>query len=35
VVLAAYREAKAQLGEAATTDLDAGAEAGAQFRSAN
>jgi len=33
LVLAAYREAKAQLGAAATAGLDAGAEAGAQFRS--
>jgi AcrR family transcriptional regulator len=33
VVLAAYVETKAQLGAAATAGLDAGAEAGAQFRS--
>ena len=33
LVLAAYCEAKAQLAAAATAGLDAGAEAGAQFRS--
>jgi AcrR family transcriptional regulator len=32
LVLAAYRETKAQLAAAATADLDAGAEAGARFR---